>query len=44
MPEMLLEGDSFPDIELELTDGSSISLPAQAPTLCTALLFYRGAW
>ena len=44
MPDMLFEGDRFPDIELDLTDGSKIKLPQQAPTLCTALLFYRGAW
>lgn len=44
MPKKLFEGDRFPDIELDLIDGSRITLPRQAPTLCTALLFYRGAW
>ena len=44
MPDKLLEGDRFPDIELDLIDGSKIALPGQAPTSFVVLLFYRGAW
>ena len=44
MPDKLLEGDRFPDIELDLIDGSKIALPEQAPTPFVVLLFYRGAW
>ena len=44
MPEKLFEGDLFPNIELDLIDGSKIALPQQAPTPFTALLFYRGVW
>ncbi len=44
MPEKLIVNDPFPDIELALTDGTTMAFPGQAPTLYTALLFYRGAW
>ena len=44
MPERLLQGDRFPKIKLDLTDGSSITLPDEAPGRYFALLFYRGEW
>ena len=44
MPERLLQGDRFPKIKLDLTDGSSITLPDEAPGHYFALLFYRGEW
>ena len=44
MPEKLLQGDRFPTIELNLTDGSTIMLPEQIPGRYLALLFYRGGW
>ena len=44
MPEKLVQGDRFPRIELDLTDGSTISLPSEVPSRYLALLFYRGEW
>ena len=44
MPEKLIQGNRFPKIELDLTDGSTIALPEQAPGRYLALLFYRGEW
>ena len=44
MPEQLLQGDRFPTIALNLTDGSTITLPEQIPGRYLALLFYRGEW
>ena len=44
MTEKLLQGDRFPAIKLNLTDGSAIALPDQIPGRYLALLFYRGAW
>ena len=44
MPEKLIQGDRFPDIELMLIDGSTIALPEQAPSRNLAVLFYRGEW
>ena len=44
MPEKLLQGDRFPTIELNLTNGSRVKLPEQIPGRYLALLFYRGAW
>ena len=44
MPEKLLQGDRFPTIELNLTDGSNMTLPEQIPGRYLALLFYRGEW
>ena len=44
MPEKLLQGDRFPTIALNLTDGSTITLPEQIPGRYLALLFYRGEW
>ena len=44
MPEKLVQGDRFPNIELNLIDGSTISLPKENPSRYLALLFYRGEW
>ena len=44
MPERLLQGVRFPKIKLDLTDGSTITLPDEAPGRYFALLFYRGEW
>ncbi len=44
MTEKLMQGDRFPRIELDLTDGSTITLPDQIPGRYLALLFYRGEW
>ena len=44
MTEKLMQGDRFPRIELDLTDGSTITLPDQIPGRYLALLFYRGKW
>ena len=40
----LLQGDRFPKIKLDLTDGSSITLPDEPPDATSPLLFYRGEW
>ena len=44
MPEKLIQGDRFPAIELNLTDGSTMTLPNEARGRYFALLFYRGEW
>ena len=44
MAEKLLQRDRFPNIELALTDGSTITLPEEIPGRYLALLFYRGGW
>ncbi len=44
MPTKLVQGDRFPEIELDLTDGSKITLPGEAPSPYVALLVYRGEW
>ena len=44
MAEKLKQGDRFPTIELNLTDGSTLTLPEQIPSRYLALLFYRGEW
>ena len=42
MAEKLIQGDRFPTIKLDLTDGSTITLPEQIPGRYLALLFYKG--
>ena len=44
MRERLLQGDRSPKVTLKLTNGSTISLPDEAPDRYFALLFYRGEW
>ena len=40
----LLIGETFPDLELEDTDGNKISLNAMAKAKPTIVIFYRGGW
>ena len=44
MGEKLLQGDRLPKVAFQLLDGRTITLPDDAPTRYTALLFYRGHW
>ena len=44
MGEMLQQGGRFPQLDLNLLDGNKLSLPGDAPSRYTALLFYRGHW
>ena len=44
MGDMLQQGDRFPQLELNLLDGGTLTLPGGAPSRYTALLFYRGHW
>ena len=44
MGEMLQQGARFPQLELKLLDGRTLTLPGDAPSRYTALLFYRGHW
>jgi len=44
MGEKLQQGDHHPKITLQILDGSKITLPDDAPTRYTAVLFYRGHW
>ena len=39
MGEKLLQGDRLPKITLQLLDGDTVTLPEDAPTRYTALLF-----
>src|SRR5262245_41099501 len=38
------EGDSFPVLELTLTDGAGLQLPSGLPRPFTVVLLNRGAW
>ncbi len=44
MTDKLIQGDPFPTIELNLTDGSTVTLPGQIDGRYLALMFYRGEW
>lgn len=44
MGEKLQQGDHIPKLGLNLLDGGSLTLPNEAPSRYTALLFYRGHW
>jgi len=44
MAEKLQQGGRLPSVTLQLVDGGTITLPDDAPTRYTALLFYRGHW
>ena len=44
MGEMLQQGGRFPQLELKLLDGGSMTLPGDGANRYTALLFYRGHW
>ena len=42
--EMLVPDDQFPDIELDIAGGGSVSLPGDVAGHWTYVLFYRGGW
>ena len=44
MGKMLQQGDRLPKITLNMLDGGTLTLPDDAPSRYTALLFYRGHW
>ena len=44
MGEKLQQGDRIPKLELNLLDGRALTLPEDAPSRYTALLYYRGHW
>ena len=44
MAAKLNSGDSFPNITLKLTDGSTLSLPDGLDAKYKVILFYRGHW
>ena len=44
MGEMLQQGMRFPKFTLNLTNGETLTLPDEAPSRYTALIFYRGHW
>ena len=44
MGEKLQQGDRLPKMTLKLLDGDTLTLPDDAPSRYTALLFYRGHW
>ena len=44
MGDMLQQGDRFPQLELKLVGGGTLTLPGGAPSRYTALLVYRGHW
>ena len=44
MGDKLQQGDRFPQFSFNLTDGSVVTIPENAPSRYTVLLFYRGHW
>ncbi len=44
MNEMLQQGDRFPSITFNLISGKTLTIPEEAPSRYTVLLFYRGHW
>ena len=44
MGDMLQQGGRFPQLELKVLGGGKLTLPDDAPSRYTALLFYRGHW
>jgi len=44
MGEKLQQGDRLPRITLKMLDSGTLTLPDDAPSRYTALLFYRGHW
>lgn len=41
---MLIPGDKFPNIALDLVGSGTVSLPAQIQDSWAYILFYRGGW
>ncbi len=44
MASKLVQGDKFPAMTLNLTDGRTMQLPGDMSGRYLALLFYRGKW
>jgi len=44
MAEKLNAGDPFPQLTLDITDGSKLTLPDDVSTPWAVVLFYRGHW
>ena len=44
MGRKLQQGDRFPNLTLNLADGSTLRLPEEMPGRYAVLLFYRGHW
>ena len=44
MVDKLQQGDRFPALTLNLTDGSKLTLPGDMSSRYLAVLFYRGVW
>jgi hypothetical protein len=44
MGEKLEQGDRLPKLTLNLVGGGTLTLPDEAPSRYTCLLFYRGHW
>jgi hypothetical protein len=44
MAEKLNTGDVFPNLTLDLVDGSKLDLPAGLDARYKVILFYRGHW
>jgi peroxiredoxin len=44
MAEKLDTGDVFPDLTLDLVDGTKLELPAGLDARYKVILFYRGHW
>ena len=44
MGEKLEQGDRIPELSLNLTDGSTLTLPSDMSSRYLAVLFYRGVW
>ena len=44
MVDKLQQGDRLPELTLNLTDGSTLTLPSDMSSRYLAVLFYRGVW
>lgn len=44
MAEKLDTGDQFPNLTLDLVDGTKLGLPAGLDARYKVILFYRGHW
>ena len=44
MQSKLAQGDRLPNMQLNLTDGSTLAIPDDMPSRYLLLLYFRGAW
>ena len=44
MTDKLASGDTFPQLTLNIEDGSTLSLPEDLQATYNIVLFYRGHW